>query len=47
LSQFIEKQTNPRGKKLFFAQRPGPEQKRQLLDEYLAIVKEREIERQN
>lgn len=46
LSQFIEKQTNPRGKKLFFAKQPGPEQKRQLLDEYLQIVKAREEERQ-
>jgi len=46
LSQFIEKQTNPRGKKLFFAKQPGPEQKRELLDEYLKIVKEREEQRQ-
>ena len=46
LSQFIEKKTKGTGKRLFFSKRPGPEQKRQLLEEYLQIVKQRELEKQ-
>ena len=46
LSQFLEKNNGPRGKRMYnFGNQPDKEDKKQLLHDYLKIVQDREKER--